>query len=180
MVSNTVSSAKDTMATHVTGAVDVTRDAVQSGVDMTKLVVSSGVHSVMDSRVGQMVLSSVDSVLGKSEAWADNNLPMTDAELGEYSPRASVSSSGLLTWARVAFRVCHVLSSHSCRLSCSPHLAHLGQWSPHHPHILSSHSHQGAPVSSMRSLPPLPTALHGSHLPQAQSPSPPCSPQGPA
>ncbi|XP_073910482.1 perilipin-3 isoform X2 [Castor canadensis] len=81
MVSNTVSSAKDTMATHVTGAVDVTRDAVQSGVDMTKLVVSSGVHSVMDSRVGQMVLSSVDSVLGKSEAWADNNLPMTDAEL---------------------------------------------------------------------------------------------------
>ncbi|XP_036703898.1 perilipin-3 [Balaenoptera musculus] len=80
-VSNTVSSAKDTMASRVTEAVDVTRGAVQSGVDMTKSMVTSGVHSVMGSRVGQMVLSGVDTVLGKSEEWVDNHLPMTDAEL---------------------------------------------------------------------------------------------------
>ncbi|XP_066889142.1 perilipin-3 isoform X2 [Kogia breviceps] len=80
-VSNTVSSAKDTMASRVTEAVDVTRGAVQSGVDMTKSVVTSGVHSVMGSRVGQMVLSGVDTVLGKSEEWMDHHLPMTDAEL---------------------------------------------------------------------------------------------------
>ncbi|EPY78546.1 perilipin-3 [Camelus ferus] len=80
-VSNTVSSAKDTVASRVTEAVDVTRGAVQSGVDMTKSVVTSGVHSVMGSRVGQMVLSGVDTVLGKSEEWVDNHLPMTDAEL---------------------------------------------------------------------------------------------------
>ncbi|XP_004771540.1 perilipin-3 isoform X1 [Mustela putorius furo] len=76
-----VSSAKDTVATRVTGAVDVTRGAVQTGVDATKSVVTSGVQSVMGSRVGQMVLSGVDTVLGKSEEWVDNHLPMTDAEL---------------------------------------------------------------------------------------------------
>ncbi|XP_066131274.1 perilipin-3 isoform X2 [Saccopteryx bilineata] len=80
-VSNTVSSAKDTVATRVTEAVDVTRGAVQSGVDMTKSMVTSSVHSVMGSRVGQMVLSGVDTVLGKSEEWVDNHLPMTDSEL---------------------------------------------------------------------------------------------------
>ncbi|XP_025312837.1 perilipin-3 isoform X2 [Canis lupus baileyi] len=80
-VSSTVSSAKDTVASRVTEAVDVTRGAVQSGVDATKSVVTSGVQSVMGSRVGQMVLSGVDAVLGKSEEWVDNHLPMTDAEL---------------------------------------------------------------------------------------------------
>ncbi|XP_016053354.1 PREDICTED: perilipin-3 [Miniopterus natalensis] len=80
-VSNRVSNAKDTVATRVTEAVDVTRGAVQSGMDMTKSVVTSSVHSVMGSRVGQMVLSGVDTVLGKSEEWVDNHLPMTDSEL---------------------------------------------------------------------------------------------------
>ncbi|KAF5914139.1 hypothetical protein HPG69_003976 [Diceros bicornis minor] len=80
-VSHTVSSARDTVASRVTEAVDVTRGAVQSGVDMTKSVVTSGVQSVMGSRVGQMVLSGVDAVLGRSEEWVDNHLPMTDAEL---------------------------------------------------------------------------------------------------
>ncbi|XP_034513454.1 perilipin-3 isoform X4 [Ailuropoda melanoleuca] len=80
-VSSTVSSAKDTVATRVTEAVDVTRGAMQTGVDATKSVVTSGVQSVMGSRVGQMVLSGVDTVLGKSEEWVDNHLPMTDAEL---------------------------------------------------------------------------------------------------
>ncbi|XP_046493443.1 perilipin-3 isoform X1 [Equus quagga] len=76
-----VSSAKDMVATRVTEAVDATRGAVQSGVDMTKSMVTSGVQSVLGSRVGQMVLSGVDTVLGKSEEWVDNHLPMTDAEL---------------------------------------------------------------------------------------------------
>lgn len=80
-VSNTMSSAKDTVATRMTEAVDVTRGAVQSGVDMTKSMVTNSVHSVMGSRVGQMVLSGVDTVLGKSEEWVDNHLPMTDSEL---------------------------------------------------------------------------------------------------
>uniref|UniRef100_A0A673UZW1 Perilipin n=2 Tax=Suricata suricatta TaxID=37032 RepID=A0A673UZW1_SURSU len=80
-VSNTVSSARDTVATRVTEVVDVTRGAVQTGVDATKSVVASGVQTVMGSRVGQMVLSGVDTMLGKSEEWMDNHLPLTDAEL---------------------------------------------------------------------------------------------------
>nr|XP_012624682.1 perilipin-3 isoform X2 [Microcebus murinus] len=81
MVSSTVSSARDTVAARVTEAVDMTRGAVQSGVDKTKSAVASGVHSVAGSGVGQMVLGGVDTVLGRSEQWADNHLPMTDAEL---------------------------------------------------------------------------------------------------
>ncbi|XP_055473711.1 perilipin-3 [Psammomys obesus] len=81
LVSNSVSNAKDTVATHVTGAMDMTRGAVQSSVDMTKSAVTSSVQSVMGSRVGQMVISGVDTMLVKSEAWADNRLPLTDAEL---------------------------------------------------------------------------------------------------
>ncbi|KAI2588064.1 perilipin 3, partial [Homo sapiens] len=69
-----VSSAKDTVATQLSEAVDATRGAVQSGVDKTKSVVTGGVQSVMGSRLGQMVLSGVDTVLGKSEEWADNHL----------------------------------------------------------------------------------------------------------
>lgn len=81
MVSSSVSSAKETVATRVTGAVDVTLGAVQNSVDKTKSAMTSGVQSVMGSRVGQMVMSGVDRVLVKSEAWADNRLPLTDAEL---------------------------------------------------------------------------------------------------
>lgn len=97
-MSNTMSSAKGTVTTRVTGAVDVTRGAMQSGMDMTKSMVTSGVQSVMGSRVGQMVLSGVDTVLGKSEEWMDNHLPMTDSELGECSLRARDPSPDLPTW----------------------------------------------------------------------------------
>ncbi|XP_049644014.1 perilipin-3 isoform X2 [Suncus etruscus] len=98
-----VVSAKDTVASRVTEAVGATRGAVQNSVDMTKSAVTSakdtvascmteavgvtrgavtsGVQSVMGSRVGQAVLSGVDTLLSKSEAWMDNHLPMTDAEL---------------------------------------------------------------------------------------------------
>lgn len=62
----------------------MTCGAVKSSVDMTKSAMTSGVQSIMGSRVGQMVISGVDRVLVKSEAWADNRLPLTDTELGEY------------------------------------------------------------------------------------------------
>lgn len=116
MVSDTMSSAKDAVATRVAGAVDVTRGAVQSSVDMTKSVVTSGVHSVMGSRVGQMVMSGVDTVLGRSEEWMDNHLPMTDEELGECGrgqgppPHLSQSSG-----------VRHLQPPGSPLLSCSSH-----------------------------------------------------------
>ncbi|XP_074164528.1 perilipin-3 isoform X1 [Sminthopsis crassicaudata] len=82
-VSSTVLGAKDAVATRVTEAVDMTRGAVQSGVDITKSMVTSSVNTVMGSKVGQMVLSGMDTVLGKSEEWVDNYLPMTDEELAK-------------------------------------------------------------------------------------------------
>ncbi|XP_036624357.1 perilipin-3 isoform X2 [Trichosurus vulpecula] len=82
-VSSTVLGAKDAMASRVTEAVDMTRGAVQSGVDMTKSMMTNSVNTVMGSKVGQMVLSGVDTVLGKSEEWVDNYLPMTDEELAK-------------------------------------------------------------------------------------------------
>lgn len=127
-VSSTVSSAKDTVASRVTEAVDVTRGAVQSGVDLTKSVVTSGVHSVVGSRVGQMVLSGVDTVLGKSEEWVDNHLPMTDAELGECRPCLWNPSPDHLMWVPLSQleSAPHSLSSGPCRLSPSV-LTHLHQ-----------------------------------------------------
>ncbi|XP_048197889.1 perilipin-3 isoform X2 [Perognathus longimembris pacificus] len=77
-----LSSAKDTVATGVTEAVD-----------MTMSVLSSGMNSVMGSRVGQMVTSKMDTMLGKSESWADNHLPMTDEELARLA--ASVEGCDL-------------------------------------------------------------------------------------
>ncbi|XP_044526912.1 perilipin-3 isoform X1 [Gracilinanus agilis] len=84
-VSSTVLGAKDAMANRVTEAMDMTRGAVQSGVDMTKSMVTSSVNTVMGTKVGQMVLSGMDTVLGKSEEWVDNYLPMTDEELAKIS-----------------------------------------------------------------------------------------------
>jgi hypothetical protein len=46
--------------------------------------------------------------------------------------------------------------------------------------LLPSHHSQGATVNTESGQVLLSSTLYGSHLPQAQSPSPPCSPQGPA
>lgn len=67
----------------VTGMVDKTMEAVHGGVEMTRSAVNSGVNTVMESSVGQMVASSMDAMLGKSEELVDHYLPMTDEELGE-------------------------------------------------------------------------------------------------
>ncbi|XP_069505464.1 perilipin-3-like isoform X2 [Ambystoma mexicanum] len=83
VVSSTVTGAKDAVTTRVTGVVDAAKGAVQGSVDMTKAVVTSSVNTVMASRVGQLVSSGVDTVLGKSEELVDHYLPMTDEELAQ-------------------------------------------------------------------------------------------------
>lgn len=82
-MSSTVTGAKDAVTNTVTGMVDKTKEAVQGGVEMTRSAVATGVNTVMGSSVGQMVASSVDAVLGKSEELVELYLPMTDEELGE-------------------------------------------------------------------------------------------------
>nr|XP_005281239.1 perilipin-3-like [Chrysemys picta bellii]XP_005281240.1 perilipin-3-like [Chrysemys picta bellii] len=78
-VSNTVNGAKDA----VTGVVDMAKGAVQGSMEMTKSVVTSSVNTVMGSRMGQMVVTGVDAMLGKSEELVDHYLPMTDQELAK-------------------------------------------------------------------------------------------------
>ncbi|XP_074834473.1 perilipin-3-like isoform X2 [Carettochelys insculpta] len=78
-VSNTVNGAKEA----VTGVVDMAKGAVQGSVEMTRSVVTSSMNTVMGSRVGQMVVTGVDAVLGKSEELVDHYLPMTDQELAK-------------------------------------------------------------------------------------------------
>uniref|UniRef100_A0A8D0L7M6 Perilipin n=1 Tax=Sphenodon punctatus TaxID=8508 RepID=A0A8D0L7M6_SPHPU len=87
IISNTkelvTSTAKDVMSNTVTSMVDRTKEAVQGSVQMTRSVVSSGVNTVMSSSVGQMVVSGVDAMLGKSEELVDHYLPITDEELAK-------------------------------------------------------------------------------------------------
>ncbi|XP_029470400.1 perilipin-3-like isoform X2 [Rhinatrema bivittatum] len=80
-VSSTVTGAKDAVSNRVTGVVDMAKGAVQGSVEMTKAAVTSSVNTVMGSKVGQLVSSSVGTMLGKSEEWVDHYLPMTDEEL---------------------------------------------------------------------------------------------------
>uniref|UniRef100_A0A8D0GTM4 Perilipin n=1 Tax=Sphenodon punctatus TaxID=8508 RepID=A0A8D0GTM4_SPHPU len=82
-VSSTVNGAKDAVTSRVTGVVDLAKGAVQGSVEMTKSVVTSSVNTVMGSRVGQMMVTGVDAMLGKSEELVDHYLPMTDQELAK-------------------------------------------------------------------------------------------------
>ncbi|KAM4708424.1 perilipin-3-like isoform 1-T2 [Discoglossus pictus] len=79
VVTSTVTGARDTVTGAVSGMVGLAMGAVQGGVGMTRAAVSS----VMESRVGQLVTSGVDTVLGKSEELVDHYLPMTDEELAQ-------------------------------------------------------------------------------------------------
>ncbi|XP_063003377.1 uncharacterized protein LOC134413178 [Elgaria multicarinata webbii] len=82
-VSSTVNSTKGAVTSSVTGMMGLAKGAVQGSVEMTRSVVAGGVNTVMGSRVGQMVATGVDAVLGTSEKLVDHYLPMTDQELAE-------------------------------------------------------------------------------------------------
>ncbi|NXC06051.1 PLIN3 protein, partial [Orthonyx spaldingii] len=83
VLTSTVAGAKDAVSSRVSSVVDMTKGAVQGGVELTRSAVSSSVSTVMGSTVGQMVASSVGTVLGKSEELVDHYLPMTDEELAK-------------------------------------------------------------------------------------------------
>ncbi|NP_001079660.1 perilipin 3 L homeolog [Xenopus laevis] len=78
-VTNTVTGARDTVTGAVSGVMGLAYGAMQGSVDMTRAAVSL----VMGTRMGQLVTSSVDTVLGKSEDLVDHYLPMTDEELAQ-------------------------------------------------------------------------------------------------
>ncbi|KAL6490561.1 hypothetical protein MHYP_G00009060 [Metynnis hypsauchen] len=79
-VSETMNGAKDTVSLTLSGVVGRTRGAVQESVVKTRLVVSGGVYTVLESRVGKLVSSGVDTALSTSESLVERYLPETEAE----------------------------------------------------------------------------------------------------
>lgn len=69
----------------VTGAKDAVVGAMMGGMEKTRMVVTGGINTVMGSRVGQMVSNGVDKALTHSEDWVDQNLPLSEKELGKCS-----------------------------------------------------------------------------------------------
>lgn len=74
-VTGTVNGAKDTMSSTLSGVMSRTKEAVQDSVEKTKVVVSGSVHTVMESRVGKLVTSGVDTALNTSETLVEHYLP---------------------------------------------------------------------------------------------------------
>lgn len=57
--------------------------AVMGGVELTRAAVSGGISTAMGTRMGQMVSSGMGLALSRSEDWVDQNLPLTERELGQ-------------------------------------------------------------------------------------------------
>ncbi|KAM9675802.1 perilipin-2 isoform 1-T1 [Dama dama] len=80
-VTTTVTGARDSVASTITGVVDRTKGAVTGSVEKTKSVVNGSIHTVMGSRVMQLMSSGVENALTKSELLVDQYLPLTKDEL---------------------------------------------------------------------------------------------------
>lgn len=81
-----VAGTRELVSSTVSGAVGLARGAVQGGVERTRSALSTGVSTVAGCRVGRLLATGVDAVLGKSEELVERYLPGTDEELGECPP----------------------------------------------------------------------------------------------
>ncbi|XP_053905972.1 perilipin-3-like isoform X2 [Cuculus canorus] len=75
-----VAGTRDLVSSSVSGAVGLACSAVQGSVERTRSVLSSGVSTVVGSRVGQLLATGMDTVLGKSEELVERYLPGMDEE----------------------------------------------------------------------------------------------------
>lgn len=74
----------------VAGAKDAVMGAVMGGVELTRAAVSGGITTAMGTRMGQMVSSGMGMALSRSEHWVDQNLPLTEKELGQSDVECSM------------------------------------------------------------------------------------------
>ncbi|NXY80617.1 PLIN3 protein, partial [Glareola pratincola] len=89
--SQVVAGTRELVSSTVSGAVGLARGAVQGGVERTCSALSIG--GVVGSRVGRLLATGVDAVLGKSEELVERYLPGTDEELAAAaSARVEVAS----------------------------------------------------------------------------------------
>ncbi|NXN23293.1 PLIN3 protein, partial [Nycticryphes semicollaris] len=79
--SQVVAGTRELVSSTVSGAVGLARGAVQGGVERTRSALSTGVSSVVGSRVGRLLATGVDVVLGKSEELVERYLPGTEEDL---------------------------------------------------------------------------------------------------
>ncbi|XP_020759737.2 perilipin-2 isoform X1 [Odocoileus virginianus] len=80
-VTTTVTGARDSVASTITGVVDRTKGAVTGSVEKTKSMVNGSIHTVLGSRVMQLMSSGMENALTKSELLVDQYLPLTKDEL---------------------------------------------------------------------------------------------------
>ncbi|XP_025024163.1 perilipin-3-like [Python bivittatus] len=81
LMTSKVSSARNAVTRRLSGMVGMTKDAVQGGVKTTASLVSSSLSVVMGTRVGKMAKNSVETVLGRSHAFVDRYLLVSDEDL---------------------------------------------------------------------------------------------------
>ncbi|XP_074855641.1 perilipin-3-like [Carettochelys insculpta] len=79
LASSQLSDVKEAMSR----VVDMTKEAVQDGMKATKSAVMDSMSTVAESRMGQLAMSGMEAVLGKSEELLDHYLPMTEEELAK-------------------------------------------------------------------------------------------------
>ncbi|XP_075579983.1 perilipin-3-like [Pelecanus crispus] len=84
-----VAGTRELVSSTVSGAVGLARGAVQGGVERTRSALSTGVSTVAGSRVGRLLATGMDAVLGKSEELVEQYLPGTDDE------RAAAAGAGV-------------------------------------------------------------------------------------
>ncbi|XP_063214461.1 uncharacterized protein LOC134526473 [Chroicocephalus ridibundus] len=87
-----VAGTRELVSSTVSGAVGLARGAVQGSVERTRSALSTGVSSVVGSRVGRLLATGVDAVLGKSEELVERYLPGTDEELAVAAAGVEVAS----------------------------------------------------------------------------------------
>ncbi|XP_074932834.1 LOW QUALITY PROTEIN: perilipin-3-like [Phalacrocorax aristotelis] len=80
-----VAGTRELVSSTVSGTVGLARGAVQGSVERTRSALSTRVSTVVGSRVGQLLATGVDVVLGKSEELVERYLPGTDEELDDAS-----------------------------------------------------------------------------------------------
>ncbi|NXS91020.1 PLIN3 protein, partial [Jacana jacana] len=79
--SQVVAGTRELVSSTVSGAVGLARGAVWGSMERTRSALSTGVSSVVGSRVGRLLATGVDAVLGKSEELVERYLPGTEEEL---------------------------------------------------------------------------------------------------
>ncbi|KAM9618941.1 perilipin-3-like isoform 4-T4 [Morphnus guianensis] len=87
-----VAGTRELVSSTMSGAVGLARGAVQGGVERTRSALGTGVSTVVGSRVGRLLATGVDTVLGKSEELVERYLPGTDEELAATAAGAEAAT----------------------------------------------------------------------------------------